>query len=281
MKTIVQNATRAFTLIELLVVIAIVAILAAMLLPALQKAKSKTQGAYCMNNTRQLMLAWRLFVDDNSDNLPGADGGGSAPDWSGGGGFMDFAADNPFNYDLSQTIARSPLWSYCGRAPGLWKCPADRTTVLASGVNVPRVRSVSMNCFVGGQPPEGLTGVATGIWRTYTKMAQIRYPVKTMGVLDEREDSINNAYFGINMSGMAHGAVATSPGAWSFFDFPAFYHNRAAGIAFTDGHSEIHKWLDARTMKPMGRTSIVVLPGTPSPNNPDVFWINDHATAPL
>ena len=193
---------------------------------------------------------------------------------------MDFAPNNPINYDVSQTIALSPIWSYCGKSARIWKCPADRSTVLANNVNVPRVRSVSMNGFVGGPTPENLTGITPGTWRTYVKMGQISNPSKNMGVLDEREDSINNAFFGMNMSGMPRGAVAANPNAWAFFDFPAFYHNRAAGIAFTDGHSEIHKWLDGRTMKPIGRTSIIVLPGTPSANNPDVFWINDHATQP-
>ena len=135
-----------------------------------------------------------------------------------------------------------------------------------------------MNSFVGGESPEGLTGVAPGTWRVYAKLSQITHPSKVMGVLDEREDSINNGWFGINMRGIPHGVVPNSPAQYAFFDFPAFYHNRAGGVSFTDGHSEIHKWKDGRTMIPIGTTSIVQLPGTPSPNNQDVFWIGDHAT---
>ena len=225
------------------------------------------------------MLSWRMYVDDSNDSLPGADGSGVGPDWC-GGGFMDFAANNPMNYDINQTIARSPIWRYCGKNPTLWKCPADRSTVIFNGTSVPRVRSVSMNCFVGGEDPANLTGVAPGGWRVYSKMNQITKPSQIMGVLDEREDSINNGYFGVNMDGMARPPAVNSPGSFAFFDFPAFYHNRAAGIAFTDGHSEIHRWQDVRTMTPIGRTSIVRLPGTPSANNNDVLWINSHATVP-
>jgi prepilin-type N-terminal cleavage/methylation domain-containing protein/prepilin-type processing-associated H-X9-DG protein len=269
---------RAFTLIELLVVIAIIAILAAMLLPALGKAKEKAQGAWCMNNTKQLMIAWRMYADDNRDRLTGADAGGSGPAWV--TGFMDFSS-NPINWDVDNDITKSPLWPYCGKSAAIFKCPADHSTVLNNvGKRVPRVRSMSLNGYMGGEDPTSLTGVLPGIFRVFAKWTDITQPSKMMTFLDEREDSINNGWFGVNMSGMPHGGTPASPASFAFFDFPAFYHNRAAGIAFADGHSEIHRWLDGRTMKPIGTVSIVMLPGTPSPNNSDVAWINDHATVP-
>ncbi len=276
-----SNARRdfsAFTLIELLVVIAIIAILAAMLLPALGKAKEKAQGAMCMNNTKQLRIAWRIYADDNKDRLTGADAAGFGPAWV--TGFMDFTS-NPINWDINNDITKSPLWPYCGKSAAIFKCPADRSTVLNNaGVRVPRVRSMSLNGYMGGEDPANVTMVLAGIFRVFAKWTDVTQPSKMMTFLDEREDSINNGWFGVNMSGMPHGAAVVNPSAWAFFDFRAFYHNRAAGIAFADGHSEIHRWRDGRTMRPIGNTSIVVLPGTASGSNQDVFWINDHSTVP-
>lgn len=131
---IATDAADGLTLIELLVVIAIIAILAAMLLPVLSKTKVKAQGIECMSNTRQLTLAWLMYIENNSDSLPAADGAvPGAPEWD-GGGFMDFAPNNPVNYDITVNMKKSPLWKYCGNSAGIWKCPADNSTVLKGTV---------------------------------------------------------------------------------------------------------------------------------------------------
>ena len=228
--------SRAFTLIELLVVIAIIAILAAMLLPVLSKAKTKAQGIQCMNNSRQLMLAWQMYTGDNADRLVPADGPNNTA-WD-GGGWLDYAPNRPENYDPNQNLKKSPLWPYCGRSTSIWKCPADHSYTVVGSSRRPRVRSMSMNAFVGGPAP----GPSAG-WQEFRKLSQITQPTRILVLLDEHEDSINNGWFWINMSG-----YPSTPAADVIVNFPASYHNRAAGLAFTDGHSEIHRWLDERTM---------------------------------
>ena len=115
-----------FTLIELLVVIAIIAILAALLLPSLAKAKQKAQGIMCMNNHKQLLLAWRMYVDDNRDTLPFASEDERNPatyasTWV--TGTLDYSPANQSNWNPDKDIKKSPLWPYCGNNLGIWKWP--------------------------------------------------------------------------------------------------------------------------------------------------------------
>ena len=156
MRTSKQSARAAFTLIELLVVIAIIAILASLLLPTLAKTKAKAQGIQCMNNFRQLTLAWINYTHDNNDRLLFASPNGPATvPYTWVTGMLDFDPANRSNYDVEQDIKKSPLWTYCGNSAGIWKCPADRSTVKPSsgpfaGRTVPRVRSMSMMVWMGG-----------------------------------------------------------------------------------------------------------------------------------
>lgn len=276
---IAPGRPRGFTLIELLVVIAIIAVLASMLLPVLGRAKLKTQGIQCMNNSRQMLLAWRLYADDNVDNVPSA--WGTSSDWIplgdmswSGNPVTDGANANNWNADV--IVKKSRLWPYCGNSVGIWRCPADSQYPCAvrsgpyAGQTLPRQRSMSMLSWFNGSDADFFTGCSG--YRKYQKASQAVNPGPAMTIvfLDERCDSINDGEWCSSMNGWPD-----QPRSWTLIDFPGSYHGGAGGLAFVDGHSEIHKWKDARTIPPIGRLTKL---NVSSPNNQDVLWIMERST---
>ena len=253
---------RAFTLIELLVVIAIIAILAAMLLPALAKAKVKAQATYCMNNEKQMTLAWLVYADDNGSQLvPNVGQAQLAQYYCPTGTWCYGNVSTAPDETNALNLINSLLGSYT-KAPAVYKCPGDPGNVNG----VPRVRSISMNNYMNGKG--GGTLVATPGYRIFRKNTDIRQPTECFVFLDEKPASINDDYFEIQM---ANG----SPTSAFVSDNPSQVHANAGGFGFADGHAEIHKWTSPGFTQ-AARFSGMVNKGTAEYN--DQIWINLHTT---
>ncbi len=271
---------KGFTLIELLVVIAIIAILSGMLLPALAKAKQKTQGTTCANSMKQMALAFNLYFPDHDGKLI------MRNRW-GGVNMTSAAAGSADNSDGTKLRTNSIITPYLSGNIKVFVCPADKSVDRAS--NQSRVRSISMNQAIGGYDAAGAF-TTNGEWQDYnlnggattTSVLFQRYGRESdmqskpggaqslFTFVDEHPTSINDDGFAVTIR------TSATPTGY-LVDTPANYHSLASSFSFADGHTEIHKWQEARF------TSPTVYPNGPvgsQTSTVDSLWLSDHASAP-
>ncbi|HUR45834.1 MAG TPA: prepilin-type N-terminal cleavage/methylation domain-containing protein [Candidatus Saccharimonadales bacterium] len=249
---------KGFTLIELLVVVAIIAILAALLLPALGKAKEKSLAIGCANNLRQLSMALGLYSDENLDLLINNHGiqetiarkqnwANNVEDWLSSDG----------NTNLT-TLTDGKLSPYLSGSTAVFKCPSDKSIA----ENGPRIRSFSLNSLFGD--PGELTNKFNPQLKQFFLWSDIPNPTDIYVFLDEHPDTINDGFF---------------MNRWDDFrwgNLPASYHNGAANLSFADGHVEAHRWLLADTRRPpvKGGAGGTFVPAGPE----DYNWMKEHSS---
>lgn len=262
---------RAFTLVELLVVIAIIAILAALLFPVLSRAKEEGRKAACLNNFRQLHLAWHLYIEDNNGTMPFntfsvPTTGGPGINWVGGWLSPRDETDIAWRDNTNAVLllkAEGGIGQYLNDAR-VFKCPSDRSVKKINGILYPRVRSVSMNVYMG-MPFLNVDGDPAS-WR-YQRLEHVAaHPPRESGAvfIDTHEDSISVGLFNIE------------PPFVPWWDtFPGSRHNGAATISFTDGHVICHRWTDERTRQPVTGKWLY---GVKQEGNRDIRWMQECAT---
>ncbi|MCD6339836.1 MAG: hypothetical protein J7M29_10720 [Verrucomicrobia bacterium] len=253
---------------------AIVALLLTLLIPAINRSRNQALAIRCLRNMQQLQLAWMMYADDNEGRLPAVKPGAFAgPDrWI--SGWLDMSR-SPDNTNTLYLV--SPEFAQIGpyvASPVLFRCPADPSFVKIGGREYPRVRSVSMNCWMNYRGEQPLQDARRPHYRIYRKITDFLMPPPSglWVLIDERFDSINDGMFTVNLIGRAGRNAAV--------DSPAAYHNGGAGVAFADGHAIVKRWKNRETFQPVSGGGPALLNGLGS-DNPDVYWLQNHATGKL
>jgi prepilin-type N-terminal cleavage/methylation domain-containing protein/prepilin-type processing-associated H-X9-DG protein len=264
----------AFTLIELLVVIAIIGVLASLLITGLDRALSKSRGMVCLNNTRQLTVAWLMYTDDQQGWLC-PNGIGAKQGWV--EGTMDFtgSSDNTNTLYLVDP-AYAKLATYV-RSAAVYRCPSDRSLAHVAPGTIPRVRSLAMNEAVGSNAQAPLLS-ASGQWQVYRKANDLTAPDPSnlWVLIEQHPDSIDDGRFAVD--------CASQGGEARWVDFPANFHNGSCSLSFADGHSETHRWVAEGSAPPnryCGCLAHYADNGfyASSPNNPDLAWLQQKTSA--
>jgi hypothetical protein len=259
----------------------VILILIALQLPAAGTTRGQGQVASCIYNHHQLARAWQSYAQDNDGRLVGNLDGGNISTLSNSNktwvlGWLDFNGGTSFGApggasDTNTLLLTqfSPLAPYLGGSADVFKCPAD-SSLSRGRTGSPRVRSVSMNGYIGERAAPYTSG-----YRLFKKLSEFTDPTPAQAFVftDEREDSINDGWFIIDMTGFS----PQNPTAYTIVDYPADWHNRGDNLSFADGHTETWRWKDSRTMPAHGVGTQLQL-GRVSPNNPDIARLQSAAS---
>ena len=270
---------RGFSLTELMVVIAVIGILAGLLVPVLAKARGQARRIQCVNNQKQLCLIWMMYSGDHNDGL--------APNGHGDPAFLDeqhiklwVGGDTHFflpaftNVQMLTDSQYAVFGDYL-KSAAAYKCPEYRSLPSASTSSAVqaepadarrpdvKIRSYSLNAYMGwALGPEELTAGYT----IFRKMSDLTQPASLFSFQDVHPDNICFPAFVVRMPGDEE----------SLYHYPSSQHHGRGIVSFADGHSETHKWTDARTMPPVNGN--VLAHWNPCPGNPDLGWIQQRTT---
>jgi hypothetical protein len=271
-----------FNLVDLLTTVAIVFLLALFLSPALARTQVCDRAFVCLNNIRQLTSAWRMYAEDNAGHVPpntsGSSSGfgpnGSVVGWI--GGWLDWNSGNRDNTNVLFLI-NGKLGPYTKNV-GIYKCPADNYLCYEGrNIQLPRVRSVSMNAYIGVADNNGNPGSSpTTGWYSYQKLSDIIHPspANLWVFVDEHPDSINDGWL-----------VNGEPAGLGWTELPASYHAGACSIGFADEHAEMHKWMDSYNPATRAGTDQPVIKrqynGWSANSMVDTTWFMARTSAPI
>lgn len=266
MKTNQSWRKAAFTLIELLVVIAIIAILAAMLLPALSRAKLKAQGVKCTSNARQFMIAWVIYSQDFQDKLVlnPVSGGGNNVNVAWATGDMQNVNDCTNRYYIQSAL----LFPYT-KSVDLYKCPGNTKKDMIRGVSMNQTMGLADNAGNYLNIPWSNPTAGGRNFKMFRKSSQISRSSEYFVILDEDDNSINDALFRAD--------YAASPASFCLNDIPAIYHGQSGGFGFADGHAEMHKWKTLKVPVPNWTGVANGAANWGSANPADAQWLLQHA----